>query len=642
MFRQECPRCERKCEVSKRNIELGILIKCECGATFEFMLGTTDRQRIPFFKTSSPTAEPPKYSQKNPSPPATSMSSRRPKLIWKGFALLTGLWLLLSFFRSFSLLMTVLPISLIFMCFFLMNRSSWKKLRDKTFGYFFFDKGVEFFISVNLVLGIYSIISWFVDGSNDTTTLHYLWRAEDFFTGLKSFLHSYLIFKPWTAALIIFMLILTDLILSYFFGSRRPDEVNTPKEKKPKTLAQHYLAYHKWSKRVYLVLVLFCSFTFFGNAVASERIAHVRVRIDAIRAGFAEAKDETEAILTSATQQRIYYRIDEYIGTRESGSTYHPKWETTYPKYYYDIVYDREKAISELRSKHTEIKNNPKVKIPRSVDAKIETILSRPTPREYSGPEPVPYAESVGPVKTQSQTGEVRQTKPSLEADPHPKNIENLSVEKVRKISASLKRQRFSRLVSFLKLSDSKEIAGQIPKSFTNVTKSQFWKMFTDHYPFLEPMLDVLVGAFDKTAEEEVKKGVDRLTESLIEYESISQHDFDMESEKVVENLKLWVGPESIKKTRELGSQITSVTSEARSQINEIEAQVRIAEFQQAVPPNLRVLQPVTCEKSAEANYRVRMAQAKSYQETLNAGRIHSKDLAALKNRETVLGLTPT
>src|SRR5215213_227491 len=202
------------------------------------------------------------------------------------------------------MILGIFIVSLIATIFCINRKHFWKEHNEKSLWYFFFDKCVEFFVPLSIVTGFYTILWGLVEGTSDKTTLGWLESLENFLMSVQSFV-SYLKIKPWYAVLIIFGLIIFDLLVTYILQFRKSVKNDKPTES---NLASRYKTYHTWSKRIYTVAVLLCSFTFFGNQVG-DQIAHLRIRTDKIKQGYAKVQEEAEGMLAASVQQKIYEKV---------------------------------------------------------------------------------------------------------------------------------------------------------------------------------------------------------------------------------------------------------------------------------------------------------------------------------------------
>ena len=629
-----CPKCDTKCDLSEGNLYLGTLVECPaCGCRFEHIGKTPQNTRVtsasPGFRVSPKPGVEQAATNKTTHKTRTvrpSPQKTEPKFAWKRFLILIVAWSVLSFYFSVSTISFLFPASLILMAFFRTNRPVFKTANRKNFAYFSFDKGVEISSALTIVVAFYVVASWLFDGSNDQSTLGYLWELEDRFMSFKKLVSGYLIFKPWISALLIALLIVVDLVYTYVVGFDASAESDG--KEKPKSLVARYLAFQRLSKRAYIVLTLLCAFTFFGNAVVGEKIARVQVRIGKIRSGYEEARKATEQALTAEVQQRLLDEIDHSVA-------YHRPYRAGDQKYYHDIVYTSHDRVESLRKSYSTATSTANVVLEPKLEARVKKVTSKPPP-PYNGPREVAYSDS----------GAGGATETSPQAESRPANLKELTVEKVEEVNKSFQNtSKLRRSISAIKLADGTEILVQLPKSFTNVAKGVAFSELTARFPFLEPMIYGLVSAFDKTVEERVKTKVgpmlDRLLAKWFPGDMVSPAGFENEAEKIVNESKITVSETVIKETRTAASEYMNAIAESNGLISELDSRTEIARARNQPPPSevvrnqrslpdVDMLPEATCSATARKNFEIRLARAKSWEERVQAARIYQSDLERL------------
>lgn len=511
MKTQYCPRCKNKCNVSTQSIELGVLIKCGCGCEFEYLPKKLD-DFVSVWTNDSNTSY--KHSSVSTIFSNHNINSATPYVIsWISHLTLISIWLLISFVLGLSLITTLLFISFILTSFCFKNRKTKKVINEKSIGYFFFDKCFEFFVCFSIVVFFYAGISWMVEGTSDATTLSRLESLEQFVTKIKDFV-SYLKIKPWYAALIIFGLIVIDLLVSYFLtfkkSARLSETVGDEVEQTQSTLATRYKIYHTWSKRIYIVAVLLCSFTFFGNSVLGERVAHLRINIDKIREGYTRLKEESEKSLMASVQQKIYEKVIQNLPSDIKDNFNYPKIINV--------------NLNDLRNNNEQLR---KYGVPNPDAEKI--LKDYKVKRSANIPdEPISYDEPK-PMKIEVEK----------KTDIKPKA--GTTVESIEKSLAEVEtRKTFkTRFVSLLKLDGTKELLVKFPASLTDVTKGKvFGEIFKTH-PILEPVIDIFVGTMDKYVETKVKDSAEIVADALLESPEKAEKVLSEESTKIANSIEI-------------------------------------------------------------------------------------------------------
>lgn len=496
MANKQCPKCRRACEVTEANLELGVAVKCVCGCSFEIVPDAPPTYRLHVQETQEPRPK--------PSPPPKKKTVRKSPvsflLVVAGVGVAYVLWQ-----WNWPKLLFLESVALTIFCW--RQRRSWKEHDNKSLSYFLFDKSFEFFVPLTIVLAFYAILAWVVDGTSNQTTLGRLEYLEGRLDSINSYL-GWLKLKPWIAALVIVGVMVVDLVLSLFFRSRD-------------MTASWYKQYGLWSKRVSTVVLLLCCFTFFGNAVG-ERRAHLRTRTDKIKEGYARIQEKAEETLSGSVQQRLYEKVR---------LAFPPEVRTQfdYPGRPNERIRERirDLNVSLQYAEKLGVKDENAAEIIRRHEAKT-------TPSAEFNKDPIRYSEG------ESST--------PLEKVTPPADLTEASVEKSLSEIESTKSFR-SRFVSLIKLDGTNQLLCQFPKSFTRAAKSAAFKTLIVKYPFLEPVVDVFVGTFDKVVEQKIRASVDKVASSLLKNSQTVDEVVAAEAEKIVSSVEVkGAAPASLEK----------------------------------------------------------------------------------------------
>ena len=410
-----------------------------------------------------------------------------------------------------------------------------KKDLDKTKGaknqlaYFFFDKSLEFFVPLTLVIVFYRILAWFVDWNNtDKSTIGALQGLQ---TQLDSFLYyvSWFKLKPWIAALVVFGVILLDLLLSIFFSF--------------KDLGSYYKHYSLWSKRVFTTVFLLCCFTFFGEAVGEKR-AELSKRIDQIAGAYSRVQENASQMLTDAVQEKLYEKVQNSLPPNLRADAYLVKIVEQLGKLEVTIHYAKAAEVNV---------------------AQQSAIIDR---YQNFSPEPIRYSEA--PKAPEPARAPARpSTPPSAE----------MSVESVEKaINEIQTKPTFKqKLASLIKSGSGKQLFCQFPKSFTNVVKSAVFKAAVEKYPIIEPITEVFVGTFDKAVEEKVNNSADRVAEAIMKDSSNVNKIIAEESTKIVNSIETKASPSALERIRQTFANIRPKFDEIDAANATLEKQTRAA-----------------------------------------------------------------
>ena len=559
MYFQKCHKCGLECEVNGKNIELGTLIVCKCGCKFDFISHKAKKDPLP-----PPPPPPPPFetgttaTQTSTKTPPVSIPARMPDLVWQSFAILMGICLIVAFIFGLSMITTLLFTCFILFPFFRMNRTLLKTSHNKTFRYFLFDKGVELTACLWIVVSFYAVLSWIVDGTSDETTLYYLSLLENSLDSLKTFLQSYLIFKPGFSALIMALLLAADIAVAYFISreSSAVGEESGSKKERVSPVAR-YLFYQKWSKRVFLVVTLLCSFTFFGNVVLGERVAHLRARTDKIKEGYKEIKEEVETLIAGAVHQRVYEKTEKAYSALPKGVPGKPS-----PINFHDIIYRRGEKAAELDNTYRTYTDTPSTKTAQHKTAVDELVNQPPVPKE-SSPEPISYAQEA-PESPPVKEPVSEQVKLTARAD-------DLSVSKVEKIKTEINsKSKLYRAVSLFKRADGSDFLCQFPKWLVSAVKSQAIGGLIEEVPFLGPIVDSFTGAITKMVDESIKSKSTEAIDEVLRNPEKFEMTVNKVANEIANSVPIEVSPESVQKARAAAAPFEQTITRTNVKIEEI------------------------------------------------------------------------
>lgn len=550
MIKRICPKCKAICDLDENEVSLGSA-KCKCGASIEVLsvLSHTEPSQPkipePVKDTSDPKPKPPSQTFSNgpetagsniSEPPSPGMVTRGKfdrRYLWPFLFILISLGIVYGLWKLnwITVLMVVSIISTA-ICWWAKKES--KKDLDKKgatnkFAYFFFDKCLEFFVPLTLVVIFYRILSWFIDANDsDTSTISSL---EGLQSTLDSFLYylSWIKFKPWIAALIIFGVILLDLFLSIFFSY--------------KDLASYYKQYSLWTKRVFTTVFLLCCFTFFGAAVGEKR-AELSNRVDRITNGYSRVHEKASEMLTDAVQEKLYEKVQNSLPPDLRADAY--------------LIKITERLGNLEVNVHYAKAANVNVEAPSALIERYKTF----------NPESIRYGEA--PSAPES---------PRPSARPPVKPPASVSVQSVERVISEIETKPGfkQRLASLIKSGGGKQLFCQFPKSFTNAVKSAVFQAAVEKYPIIEPITEVFVGTFDKAVEEKVNSSTERVAETILKNPSNVNNVIAEESTKIVNSVETKASPAALERIKQTFDNITPKFNEIDVASNTLEKQTQAA-----------------------------------------------------------------
>ncbi len=372
-------------------------------------------------------------------------------------------------FLIFSVILTVI---------FTYLKRFWKELDEKAWRIYLYDKLAELFLCSSIACAFFAVLDILVNGTTDETTLAKLESLEGFLLSVKGFA-EYIKLAPWQAAIAILVLIAFELLIERFW--------------KPIELSKFFKIFTTWAKRLYITALLLCSFTFSGNQLG-ENIAHLRIRTDKIRAGYARLDEDAETMLRAAIRQELYDRV----------------WVESPPEF--RQVRDYRTAVGDAVVDFTKLNGAIRSYSLKSSSAEVLNRYSKyrawGSPGEHrilEFPEPKPSGPSAGP------------NRPPPDKPPVRPPLNNATESSVKAAQAAIESKKTTprRYLSLLKLNSTQELLCQFPKSFTSAVKSQMVAQIKEAFPILEPVIEAFFGAADKVVDEKVKSAATRIADTL-------------------------------------------------------------------------------------------------------------------------------
>jgi hypothetical protein len=167
--------------------------------------------------------------------------------------------------------------------------------RGNTIACYFLESALEFLVPLCIALALYCMLALAWRAALPSLTLQSLMQLEETLGAVHAFLSD----NVPGGALSAFLLFLVIYMLGLFhvLSSRM------------RTQAYDRLTWgHRWTKRVYTLLVLVCSFTLLGMR-PGDPSQDVRLRIKLIREGYAEIVENTQRAVSSELVDPLYAKI---------------------------------------------------------------------------------------------------------------------------------------------------------------------------------------------------------------------------------------------------------------------------------------------------------------------------------------------
>lgn len=405
----------------------------------------------------------------------------------------------------------------------------------KNLQYYFYKNSLDFlvpFIGVTFLFLLLSLlINIFI--TTDSTTLHVLIRTEENLEKLKSF---FSIFKLNAVEAMLMLIVIYFLGFLRFFSQ--------------KSMKLFYLfdKYQLVIRRVYIVLVLLCSFTFFGTQLG-EPTKDVSLQIKTIRDGYANLYYEIQEAISEEVAIQIYPKVHDYL-----------------PQQYLDALKLPTKIESEINSLANYYQ---KVSLEYGIkDNEIERIIDRGVKRTNEASDlNLEFSDN----KRKSFDNEVKLAPGELNLSEL--NRTNHAINEFRK-------NLHSHPIELIQIEGRKKVICQIPKIITGEINKRLFQQIIQDYPILEPVMDVFFRTIDEKTEKKINQVIDNLFSSIMK-------NSDQVNQLIVEQASSIVKSEEIKITE---TDMANIDRESKVLNNEIKKVINAREnlFESVIPKDIR------------------------------------------------------
>ncbi|MCJ7457654.1 MAG: fibronectin type III domain-containing protein [candidate division Zixibacteria bacterium] len=339
--------------------------------------------------------------------------------------------------------------------------------------YFFYKNSLDFLVPFVVVTSLYLVLALVISivVASDSATLHFLIRVEETLAKVKSF---FSIFKlnAIQALIVLFAL--------YFLGFLR-----FPAEKSKK-LFTLFDKYQLFVRRTYIVLVLLCSFTFFGTQLG-EPTKNVSLRIKTVREGYADLCKEVQDTIAEEVAIGLY-----------------PKVHDQFPQSYQDafeLPTKIEQETNDLRDYYNSVRTEFGAN-----DRNVEAILERGSSR----------TKTASDLERELKIPEDSPKRRYYLVVTDPRQINYEKIDNAKTAISKYRNRLQSRVINLLQIEGGKKITSQIPKVFTGEVKMALFRQVIKEYPILEPVVDVFFRTLDEKLETKVEQAVDRVINTTV------------------------------------------------------------------------------------------------------------------------------
>lgn len=337
--------------------------------------------------------------------------------------------------------------------------------------YYFYKNSLEFLVPFVVITFLYLMLSLVVAVASNSATLHYLIRFEQSIEKLKAF------FSIFKLNAIEALIVLVALYLLGFF--RFPAQ-------KSKKIFSLFDKYQLLVRRVYIVLVLLCSFTFFGTQLG-EPTKNLRLHIKTIREGYADLSKDVQDTIAEEVAIGLY-----------------PKVYDQFPQSYqnaFELPAKIEQETKALRDYYNSVRTEFGTE-----NRNIEVMLERGSLR----------TKTALNLESEINFPDAVQKRRYYFVIPDPHQTSYKKVENAKTALGKYRYRQQSRFINLLQIEGGKQVTTQIPKVFTGEAKKALFQQFINEYPILEPIVDVFFKTLDNGIETNVEKVVERVTNATI------------------------------------------------------------------------------------------------------------------------------
>lgn len=420
---------------------------------------------------------------------------------------------------------------IITLLFFRKKRELDRRFENKSLFYFFLKNSLEFLVPLVIVTGFYAVLLLFVSAAAGRATLGFLEQLEKTLLKINAFYSSYIKLSVTQVIIILAALYVAGLFL-----------ISADTSKK---VSAFFAKGRLWIRRIYVLIVLLCSFTFFGIQ-PGEPATVLSVHIKSLREGYANLRKQTRDAISKEVANQLINRIENGLP----------------PSYHHAIslVGTIDSQKSDLHDYYAKAQNEYSIK-----NGAVESVLGRTT-----------QSEGGVPGKPDAGVGDEKVDVKSYEGDASQINDSRLkSAEaEIKKAAPNQPAVKFE----FPNQEGAKRLVLEVPKIFSGKVKSALFSSMIGEHPLLGPIVDSLFATADDKFKQEFEETIDRATGSVIRNPETAQQVIHDETSRVVNQTDIRIPQEAINKSArvntELETQLTTIQhakAKVNSEITQIE-----------------------------------------------------------------------
>lgn len=402
----------------------------------------------------------------------------------------------------------------------------------KGVSYHFLKHTLEFLTILIIASLVYTALWMFALIAANRATLRSLIWLETSLARAKSFYGSYLRLSALQTLLVISVL--------YFLGLRA-------------TLSKWAKGYQTWSKRVYVLLLILCSFSLFGVQRGEATLQDLRLRIVLVRQGYADVRQKARDVLSAEAADKVYEKIRD-----------------SFPQPYRNVLESHGQfgaRAKELRGYYSYAQGQYEVK-----SGKAETVINEAARRSAAAE----AVTEVQPLDEASGGTRADMTVP----DPVPDQINYVGVKEAQAAVEERERALSTRVITFLKgdVEGGKELVLHLPKIATGTVKNELFSSWIKAHPVIEPLVDVFVSTLNDKVKAKLEPVVDRLVSKIIQRPDAAQAAIEEESSQVTEQVVVDIPLATLEKASQAGRQLENDLASVDEAKMQIESEIRRAE----------------------------------------------------------------
>jgi len=398
--------------------------------------------------------------------------------------------------------------------------------------YYFLSNSLDFLLPFIFVLTFYILLLLIVSSSinSEVTSLYRLiWMEE-----------KLLIINSWVSWLKLSAAgIVIGFAVLYLIGLLR-----IPFEKQ---LSKGYDLFLKMSKRVYIVLVLLCSFTLLGSH-SGKLCTNLQVRVKTIRQGYSDVCEQAKSVLSEEVAAKLYDKV-----------------RNSFPPDYIKALELSAKIdgeVASFRNFYQEAHTKYGIKNERA-----ESLITGALSRKESGS----GLQGEYEVRYDAR-GETEKTE-FIEA--YPEWISYQKIQQAKLAFEKYQQKEESKVITFFTTESGKKLAMKLPKILTSKLKSQIFSSLIESRPIIGLMIDCFFDTIDDAVGEQVGKAVYPTVRVALENPDSAPKTIEEESSKIASGKDVKMSPQILEKAYESRRQLDKQRADFEETRSLVENQVR-------------------------------------------------------------------